>query len=220
MKKKVVAFVPLRLNSTRVIGKNTKELGGRPLLTYIFNCLLNVNSIDNIYAFCSSDKIKMHLPPGIEFLKRDLILDGDDVVGLDIYKSFVSLIDADIYLLAHSTSPFISPQSIECALMNVMEGNYDSAFSAQQIQTFVWFKGKPLNYTFNKVPRTQDIEPIYIETSAFFIFKKFLMAEHDRRIGFNPYMKILKGAEAIDIDNMEDFELAERYIDKLQNEIL
>lgn len=216
MKKKVVAFVPLRLNSTRVVGKNTKKLGGQALLTYIFNTLKKVKSIDKIYAFCSSETIKMLLPSGIDFLKRDVFLDGDDIVGLDIYKSFTSLIDADVYLLAHSTSPFLSPQSIEDALLNVIEENYDSAFSAQKIQTFAWFQGKPLNYTFDNVPRTQDIEPIFIETSAFFIFEKFLMAEYGRRIGFNPYMKILNGAEAIDIDNIEDFELAEQFIATLQ----
>ena len=32
---KIVAFVPIRLNSKRVIGKNLKLLGKKPLMCYI-----------------------------------------------------------------------------------------------------------------------------------------------------------------------------------------
>jgi CMP-N-acetylneuraminic acid synthetase len=35
-----------------------------------------------------------------------------------------------------------------------------------------------------------------------------------RRIGINPYMVILEGPEATDIDTQEDFSLAEFYINK------
>ena len=37
---KTVAFVPIRLNSSRVAGKNLRPLGGRPLMTYILQTLL------------------------------------------------------------------------------------------------------------------------------------------------------------------------------------
>ena len=39
---KTVAFVPIRLNSKRVIGKNLKMLGGKPLLRYILDTLCDV----------------------------------------------------------------------------------------------------------------------------------------------------------------------------------
>ncbi|MBQ4127995.1 MAG: acylneuraminate cytidylyltransferase family protein, partial [Alistipes sp.] len=32
---KIVALVPIRLNSQRVEGKNLRLLGGRPLMTYL-----------------------------------------------------------------------------------------------------------------------------------------------------------------------------------------
>ena len=83
-----------------------------------------------------------------------------------------------------------------------------SAFSAQRIQTFSWFKGKPLNYEFEDVPRTQDIEPVLVETSAFYIFKNEVFTVHKRRIGFNPYIQEVDDVEAIDIDEKKDYELA------------
>lgn len=212
---KVVAFVPIRLNSKRVIGKNLRELGGKPLLSYIFTKLLAVKEIDEVYAFCSSDSIVPFLPEKTIFLKRDISLDDDLTLGKDIYNSFCKTIDADVYILAHTTSPFIKEESIRGALQSVMNGNYDSAFSAQQFKTFSWYKGKPLNYQLDFVPRTQDLEPVYIETSAFFIFRKEVWNNKQQRIGDNPHLQIVDQIEGIDIDNPEDFVIAEKFINSL-----
>ena len=43
---KTVAFVPIRLNSKRVVGKNLKSLGGQPLMCYVLNTLAKVNGVD------------------------------------------------------------------------------------------------------------------------------------------------------------------------------
>ena len=94
------------------------------------------------------------------------------VKGNEIYQSFINIIDSDIYILAHTTSPFLTHKSVENALTHVLSENYDSALSVQKKQTFIWYKGDTLNYESNDIPRTQDIEPIYIETSGFYIFKK------------------------------------------------
>ena len=79
--------------------------------------------------------------------------------------------------------------------------------SVQKKQTFAWYKGKTLNYECNDVPRTQDIEPVYIETSGFYIFQKEHFLIHRRRVGFNPYFQELNDIEAIDIDTKEDYEI-------------
>ena len=89
-----------------------------------------------------------------------------------------------------------------------MSGSNDSAFSAEKIQTFAWYKDKPINYDLNDVPRTQDLEPIWVETSAFFMFKKEIFIDYNRRIGFNPYIPEVSGIEAIDIDEKKDYDLA------------
>jgi CMP-N-acetylneuraminic acid synthetase len=209
---KIVAFVPIRLNSKRVVGKNLKLLGGKPLLTYIFTSLKMVKGIDEIYAFCSSEEIKQWLPDEVYFLKRDIGLDRDETLGYEIYQSFCRSIIADIYILAHTTSPFVEPASIQNALENVLKGNFDSAFSVRRQQTFTWYKGTPLNYSLDSIPRTQDLEPVFTETSAFFIFNKETWFRKHRRIGLNPFMQELGIVEGIDIDNNEDFEFAEKFV--------
>ncbi len=213
MKKKVVAFVPIKLNSQRLPNKNILPIGEHPLCWHIMNTLINVDEIDETYVYCSEEKVTNYIPEGITFLKRDAKLDEDLVKGFGIYESFINQIDADIYILAHTTSPFIKSLTIKNALDKMLSEGYDSAFSAQRIQTFAWYNGKPINYDLNDVPRTQDMEPIYVETSAFFMFEKETFTKHRRRIGFNPYIQEVDSVEAVDIDTKEDYEFALKLIE-------
>lgn len=206
---KTVAFVPIRLNSKRVAGKNLKLLGDKPLLCYILDTLMQVKSIDEVYVYCSSQEIKQYLPQGVQFLQRPESLDRDETLGQEIYDAFTQTIDADVYVLAHTTSPFIKSSTISNAVEKVLSGEYDSAFSAEKIQTFAWYKQRPLNYELKSIPRTQTIEPVYVETSAFFIFARDVWKKHHQRIGNNPYMAIVDKIEGIDIDWPEDFDFAE-----------
>jgi CMP-N-acetylneuraminic acid synthetase len=209
---KTVAFVPIRLNSQRVEGKNLRLLGGRPLMTYLLDSLIQAENIDEVYVYCSNLSIVEYLPEGVKFLQRDERLDSNTTLGQEIYDAFTQQVEADIYILAHTTSPFIKTRTIEDAVKKVQSGEYDSAFSAEKIQTFTWWQGEPLNYTFERVPRTQDLEPVYVETSAFFIFRKELWREHHRRIGFKPYTAVTDRIESMDIDNPDDFLLAEAIV--------
>ena len=209
---KVVAFVPIRLNSKRVVGKNLKMLGGKPLMQYILETLVKVNNIDEVYVYCSSEEVIPYLPQGVKFLKRSTALDGDETLGKEIYEAFVKDVDADVYMLAHTTSPFIKAGTIENAIYKVVNGGHDSSFSAQKIQTFTWFNGKPLNYSLKDIPRTQTIEPVYVETSAFYIFRREVWTEMGQRIGNTPHMAIIDQIEGIDIDYPEDFEFASKVV--------
>lgn len=212
---KVVAFVPIRLNSKRVVGKNLKPLGGKPMMCHLLETLVQVPAIDEVYVYCSSEEVRPMLPAGVKLLLRDTALDSDTALGEQIYDAFVRDVDADVYMLAHTTSPFIKADTINRAIDEVLQGRHDSAFSAQKIQTFAWFGGKPLNYSPTSIPRTQTIEPVYVETSAFYIFQRDMWVKHHRRVGINPYMAIVGPVEGVDIDYPEDFELAEMMVGKI-----
>lgn len=209
---KTVAFVPIRLNSRRVEGKNLRLLGGRPLMTYILDTLRDCERIDETYVYCSDPDIARHLPDGVKFLRRDPALDSDSTLGEEIYDAFTREVDADIYVLAHATSPFIRRATVDDAVARVGSGEYDSAFSAERIQTFAWYEGRTLNYSPERVPRTQDLEPVFVETSAFFVFRREVWRDMRRRIGLRPYMAVTDRIESMDIDYPDDFRLAEAIV--------
>lgn len=186
-------------------------------MNYLLETLVKVRHLDEIYVYCSDPAVQTYLPQGVKFLQRPASLDKDTTLGKEIYSEFVKSVDADIYMLAHTTSPFIKASTIETALDKVISGENDSAFSAEKIQTFAWYGGEPLNYKLEAVPRTQDISPVYIETSAFYIFQKQMWVNQGRRIGDNPYMAIVDKVEGVDIDWPEDFAFAEQIVSARQN---
>ena len=120
-------------------------------------------------------------------------------------------------MLTHVTQPFTKSESIAKALEKVVSGEYDSAFSAVVLQDYMWMNGKPFNYDMKNIVRTQDLEPIYMETGAFFIFRKEVFTKLGQRIGNKPYIYEIDQFEAVDIDTAEDFEFAKAvaaYLDK------
>lgn len=205
---KIVAFVPIKINSERLPKKNILKLHGKGLSYFVFKKLLNIKMIDEVHVFSSYEKILKYIPEKVIFTGRDTSLDTKETTGISIYKSFISKVYADIYILAHTTSPYIKQDSYTKALESVAYGKYDSAFSAQSIKTFAWFKNNTLNYKLNDIPKTQDIEPVILETSGFYIFKRGIFLQSKMRIGFNPNIYILDNIESIDIDYKEDFDLA------------
>lgn len=214
---KTVSFVPIKLNNQRLPGKNLMDLNGRPLCDYIFQTVAEIDEIDEKYVYCSDEAIEKYILSGLEFLKRDTCLDTFEIKGTDIISRFLKDVKADIYVLTHVTQPFTKADSIRSALAKVTSGEYDSAFSAVEIQDYCWYQGKPLNYDMDNLVTTQNLEPIYMETGAFFIFRREVFEQSGRRIGKKPFMHIVDQFEQIDIDTAEDFALAEavaRYLGK------
>lgn len=206
---RVVAVVPMKLNNERLPNKNTKEFdNGEPLCNYILKTLLNVQGIDEIYVYCSNPKIQEYIPDGIKYLKRKESLDTSQTKMNEVLECFANDVAADVYLMTHTTSPFVSSKSIEEALNKVTSGEHDSALAVHCVQEFLWKDGTPFNYDLQNIPRTQDLEPLYSETSGFYIYNKNIILDHQRRIGFNPYLKEVSKIEAIDIDEPEDFKIA------------
>lgn len=208
---RIALFIPIKLNNQRLPGKNLMNLAGKPLCSYLFNTVKDIDGVDK-YVYCSDEAIIPYIPSPISFLKRDSRLDGFEIKGLDIIESFVNDIDADIYIITHVTQPFTKRESICNALEYVKTGEYDSAFSAVVLQDYLWYKGKPLNYDLKNIIRTQDLEPIYMETGAFFIFTKDVFKKMHQRIGEKPYIYEISQFEAVDIDTKEDFEFAEAVV--------
>ena len=207
---KTVAVVPMKLNNQRLPQKNTKSFtNGKPLCHYIFSTLLTVEGIKDVYAYCSNPCIQEYLPKGVKYLRRTESLDQDTTKMNEVLRHFSTDVPADIYVMSHATAPFISKKAIERGLRAVVSGEHDSSFAARKLQDFLWKDGTPFNYELNYIPRTQDLPTLYQETSGFYIYKSDVMKKHNRRIGETPFIVEVGEIEAIDIDEAEDFMIAD-----------
>ena len=207
---KTVAIVPMKLNNRRLPQKNTKCFtNGKPLCHYILSTLLKVKGIDEVYVYCSNQDIQEFIPEGVKYLRRSSSLDQDITKMNEVLRCFANEVSADIYVMTHTTAPFIKKESIEKGLEAVKSGKYDSSFAAKKLQDFLWKDGKPFNYELDNIPRTQDLPLIYKETSGFYIYKNNIMSEFNRRIGDKPFIVEVGEIEGVDIDEAEDFVIAD-----------
>ena len=206
---KTVAFIPIKLNSERTPGKNIKPFfDGNTLVQMIERTLTQVPELDERYVFCSDERITDYLVPGVTFLRRPAFLDTAQATPQDIIREFSRLVPADIYMVSHATSPFVKPERFSECLRRVQSGEFDSAFTCEKIQRLLWQNGKPLNFEADRVPRTQDLPPIYSEVSAAYVFQREVFQRLNRRIGEHPFLCEVSGIECVDIDYPEDFDIA------------
>lgn len=214
MKSKIVALVPMRHDSERVPQKNYRDFNGKPLFCWILETLLSCPSIDSIYIDTDSSLIKEKVPvlsPKIHIIDRPAHLCGGEVPMNDILLHDVSLVDADYYLQTHSTNPLLKERTIESAIKALRESKkHDSLFSVTRLQTRLWDqKGHAINHNPDRLERTQDLAPIYEENSNIYIFSKESIQKRKNRIGEKPLLFEIPKEEAIDIDEMIDFQVAE-----------
>lgn len=208
---KIVALVPVKLNSERVREKNIRPFfDGKPLVHFILEALTQSKYVNDVYVYCSSERIKGYLINGVKFLKRPKYLDGNNYSCNDIIREFVKVVEADYYVVSHTTAPFTKSESIDkCIDVVIKTEEYDSAFTVAKVQKYLWKNGKPHNFSADNLIRTQDMEPIYVETSGAFVFSKDVFEMYNRRVGVKPCLVEVEPMESIDIDTESDMFVAQ-----------
>lgn len=212
---KFTGYVTIRLNSKRIYQKSIRCLGSKPLVNYPIAILNNIEALDKIILY-SHDDLSMHIDSNLkyEWVKRPKRLDGNKVTFNEILDTIIDELNTDYIVFLCCTSPFIKSKTISDMISKIESGKYDSAFTAIRHQVFAWYKGSTLNYDLLTVPRTQDLEPVLLETSGLYIFPKYLYKMYKRRIGFKPYIKEVNFFEGLDIDTEYDFTIARTIWDK------
>ena len=215
---RIVALLPMKANSERVKGKNFRDFGGKPLFKWVLDTLLSVAEIDLIVI--NTDARHILAEYGLIDNERILIRDRNeeicgDLISMNlIIKDDIKNIDSDIYLMTHTTNPFLSRHSVEAAIekfqIAVKAEGADSLFTVNKVQDrFYDIDVQPINHDPANLIRTQDLDPWYQENSNLYLFSKDSFYKTDARIGANPTMLVTAPYESTDIDTPDDWELGE-----------
>lgn len=212
---KIVALVPMRHDSVRVVGKNYRPLCGKPLYAHIIETLLACPEIDSILVDTDSPVVLDGLErdyPMVKRLLRPEHMRADTLPMNDILIYDTSQVEADLYLQTHSTNPLLTSETISKAIAQLRDHwpEYDSLFGVTRLQTRLWDANiQAVNHDPNVLLRTQDLPPIYEENSCIYLFKRETLVARSNRIGYKPMMFEIKAEEALDIDEEIDFSVAE-----------
>ncbi|NKI31202.1 cytidylyltransferase domain-containing protein [Croceivirga thetidis] len=214
---KVIALMPMKGNSERIPNKNLKDFCGAPLYHRVLQSLLDSKHIDEVVINTDSEKISEDVARNFDnrvvIHKRPDEIIGDFVSMNKVIEYDLNNTEADYYIQTHSTNPLLKSETIDGAFDKMFKNKegYDSIFSVTRLQTRLYSSdGSPLNHDPEQLLRTQDLPPIYEENSNFYIFSKSsFKSAGGSRIGDNPLMYEIPHIEAIDIDELHDFIIAE-----------
>jgi CMP-N-acetylneuraminic acid synthetase len=202
-----------------VPNKNLKDFAGKPLYHRTMEVLLDSKYIDKVIVNTDSETIKEDLltyfPNNVIIIDRPKEIIGDLVSMNKIIDYDIHQVTADFYIQTHSTNPLLKTSSVDDAIEKMIllgkEGVYDSIFSVTRLQTRLYkANGAPFNHNPEVLLRTQDLEPLYEENSNFYMFtKESFQKSGGKRIGNHPFMFEIDKIEAVDIDEPQDFVIAE-----------
>lgn len=216
-KQRVVALLPMKANSSRVPGKNFKDFCGKPLFRWILDSLLAVEEIDQVVI--NTDARDILAEKGLISSDRVIIRDrkealcGDEVSMNLVLADDVENVEADLYLMTHTTNPLLQPDTIKKAIANFSElkekDEADSLFTVNKVQTRFYKEDvTPVNHDPDNLIPTQDLEPWYEENSNLYLFSRESFAKTKARIGNKPKMMQTPAFESSDIDTPDDWDMA------------
>lgn len=215
---KVVALLPMKGASERVPNKNLKIFNGKPLYHVVMNILLNSKHIDFVVVNTDSELVKSDIIKNFEekviLIDRNEDIRGNYISMNKVLEQDIEKVNADLYIQTHSTNPLLLTETIDKAIDKMLlikedSGLYDSIFSVTKTQKrFYNEDATPMNHD-PKMLVTQHLTPIFEENSCFYIFTKQSFLNNKRRIGMKPLMFEIDKIESTDIDEKEDFIIAE-----------
>ena len=189
-----------------------------PLIQYVVESAKKSKYLDELYIN-SESSIFQEIADRLEvkFYLRDKELSSDTATNDDFAYDFIKKIDGDILIQLLPTSPFIESDQIDEFIEKMIKDKFDTMVSVSDIQIESMFKNEPLNFErLKKTPPSQSLEPIKAYACGIMGWKyKEFKKNHETygaayhggngHIGYYT----LKGYSTVDIDNEEDFLLAE-----------
>lgn len=217
-----IAFLPVRGGSKGIPDKNIKLFSGKPLVYWTLSELEKTKLIDKIILATDSLKI-MDVVKSFNLKKVQIYRRSSDnasdtsstesVILEYLYKEEIN--KDDNFMLVQATSPLTTTKDYSESLDLFLSGGYNSVLSCARIKRFFWDEqGKPMNYDFNKRPRRQDFEGTLIENGALYISKVKDILKYQNRISGNIGVYIMPEFTAVEIDEEEDWIIAESLMRK------
>ncbi len=215
---KIIGMIPARLGSKRIKDKNIRILNGKPLVQYIIDAAKQSKLLDDIYLNSESSILEeIAKNNDIKFFKRDEIFSSDESTNDDFALDFLNKVDCNILIQLLPTSPFITGKTIDNFINKMIKEKYDTLISVYDVKIESLYKNIGINFDpLKKTPPSQFLEPVkayacgimgWEKNNYINNIKKYKAAYHGGD-GKRGYFDI-SGIETVDIDNEEDFNLAE-----------
>lgn len=219
-----IAYIPARSGSKGIPKKNIRPLCGKPLLRWMVEAALKTNLFDRVMVSTDTEEfanVARQCGAWVPFL-RDPAVAKDTTSSIETVCSDKARLEAmgetfDTFCLLEATSPLCRPEDIAgaVALHERIKAGVVSVVRSKarpMIMRTVDADGKatPILQS-RQILRRQD-EPIYYQLNAAIYINAWDELTPELKFGYNPYAYIMDEISSIDVDHLDDFELAERHL--------
>ncbi|MCR4694291.1 MAG: acylneuraminate cytidylyltransferase family protein [Pseudobutyrivibrio sp.] len=219
----ISAVIPVREGSSRVKNKNIRSFGNSSLLEIKIDQLKRINRIDHIIVSSDSNKmLNIAKEKGVIAIERPDIYCDEKSKSFNEVVSYIAKeqVQDDIMMWTPCVCPLLSDRSLVegIKLFENVNEKYDSIATATLIKEYIFDENGPINFSVANHVKSQDLPNWHYIVNGFFIAKREAMENWGFVYGPNPYLFEINKYEAIDIDDILDFDVAEMLYLKMKGE--
>jgi len=226
----MLAIIPARGGSKGLTKKNTRLLGGLPLICHTIKTALASKSIKQVIVSTDDDEIATiakNCGAEVPFM-RPANLANDTSMVMDAYFDVVDKVGEKIsqpvekFVALLPTVPLRIPKDIDEAVNIFNSNNADSVISVVKASAPVdWHRsiskdGILRNYLpeSNAIKNRQELEQTYVPNGAVYVFRTKVLRSKRQYYTNKTYPYIMPSERSADIDDLLDFEWAEYLLNK------
>ena len=220
---KILVVIPARGGSKGIPRKNIRLLDNKPLISYSIGIAKSSEYVDDVVVTTDDSEISLLSEKfGASVIRRSEDLSRDDVpldpVVYDamVKKEKLALDEYDIVITLQPTSPLLKPETLDRAIEKFEDFGVDSVLSVVDDRHLSWgYDENNDRYFPNYIERKnrQYLPKDFRETGAFLASRRQFVNEMSR-LGTNIDLIEVSREESVDIDNYEDWWIAENYLQK------
>lgn len=228
---KILAFIPARGGSKRVLNKNIRKLGSKPLIAYTIEAAKKSKYISRIVVSTDSAEIatiSRGCGAEIPFMRPSELAQSNST-EMEFFNHALDWLkinehyEPDLIVLLYPTSPFRKPESIDKAIEEILK--HPEADSLRSVRLCsehpykMWINedGYLKPFVDGKDPNIhtlsyQLLPTVYIQNASIYITKPLTIKEKKSPTGNLIIPFVMDEEESLDINNPIDFKFAEMII--------
>ena len=211
----VLVVIPAKERSTRLPGKNLKDLCGKPMMAYPILAAKAARGVGRVVVTTESEKIKeiaLRYGADVPFLRPvELTLDAVTsqqvlVHALDELKR-VDGYEPDYVLLLYPTSPLLSSERIEQTIALAVEKDADSVVSGHYDKGHYWIEDDGAWKRLYPIAlvNSQYQKPLFKENGAIYMTRASVLRGQKQLVADRAQVLLMEPDENVDVDYPEDF---------------
>ncbi len=231
-KARILGVIPARGGSKSIPRKNITPLGGKPLISYMVEAVLESGMVDDLVVSSEDDEIlavaKKYGEGKVRLVKRPSELAEDDTPSLPVVKHAVLELEKergkpyDYVVMFQCTTPLVAPDDIKNAISLLIESGADSVMSVFKTNESHPMKAKRLLPDGRLVQYVegldetqftrQKLEPVYRRNGAVYASRRDVVMLKDKLYGgddIDTRGYVMPEERSVDINSPVDLIVAE-----------